>query len=244
LPVQVVDAEGKSSFTEFDNEGRLLRSIDGAGNETVFFYDESNATFASSSVPVQVDYPTYSQRKYYDKMQRLVQTTDILDENISESVSYNYDVLGRIISKTDKEGKTSYFEYDALSRLIKTSDAQGGVTELSYDDRDNVVAVKDANGGVTRFVYDLNDNKVKEIRPEGQETRYEYDAAGNLTAKFDAKGQVISYKYDALSRLIEVDYNSAKTVVFAYDVVGNLISYSDGSISVNYTYDPFEHKLS
>jgi len=251
LPVQLIDEAGKSRLTEYDNEGRLKRSVDGAGNEIVQHYDETPASFVNSYQPVTIEYPTYTQHLYYDKLQRLIQTTDVVDTNTRYSIHYTYDVAGNVIAKKDEEGNITRFEYDALNRLIKITDALQAVTELTYDDRDNVIAVKDANSGVTHYKYDKNNNLLKLIRPMEEVTQYAYDAAGNQTTLRDAKGQKIRYQYDALNRLTQVDYYAAtdhstpvKTVDFSYDALGNLVSYEDGSTSATYRYDALQRKLS
>jgi RHS repeat-associated protein len=251
LPVEVIDELGNRSLAEYDNEGRLTRSVDGAGNPIVLHYDETRASLASSYLPVKIDYPTYSQQLYYDKLQRLVRTTEVLETNTRYSVNYTYDAADNVVKEIDQQGHTTHYEYDALNRLTKITDALKGVTELSYDTRDNLTAVKDANGGITRFEYDKNNNLVKLIRPMGEVTQYAYDAANNQTARLDAKGQKIAYQYDALDRLTQVDYYAAtdhntpvKTVRFSYDAVGNLLSYDDGTTSASYRYDALQRKLS
>jgi len=264
LPTQITDEEGKSSFNaSYDNEGHLLTSIDGANNETNFHYSLNNTSslrrgsragnqesVTMSDLPLEIEYPTYRQRRYYDKLQRLIRSTDILDEDTNYSVDYQYDAAGNILSQTDKEGKKSSFEYDALQRLTKVTNAKGGVTRLEYDARDNIIAVHDPKSGITRYEYDKNDNRIKQILPEGQITLYEYDAAGNKSARLDTSGQKMAYQYDALSRLTQVDYYTAddhqipvKTVLLTYDVVGNLVSYDDGTTSAIYTYDALGQKL-
>jgi len=248
--IQVIDEEGHSYSSVYDNEGRLIRSIDGAGNEIVHHYEKTQASYVSSNIPVRIDYPTYSQRLYYDKLFRLIQLTEIVDENTSHSIRYKYDAAGNVVSFQD-ESSTTQVEYDALNRPIKHRDATSGVTQYSYDDRSNVIAIQDANQGITRYEHDKNDNLVKVIRPNEEVTRYEYDAADNQTAQFSPSGQKIAYQYDALSRLTQVDYYAAsdhntpvKTVSFTYDVVGNLLSYSDGTTSATYTYNALGRNLS
>ncbi len=251
LPIEVIDELGNRNLAEYDNEERLTRSVDGAGNPIVLHYDETQASLASSYLPVKIDYPTYSQHLYYDKLQRLVQITEVLETNTRYSVKYMYDAADNVVQEIDQQGNTTLSEYDPLNRLTKMTDALNGVTELSYDSRDNITAVKDANGGVTRFYYDKNNNLVKLIRPMGEVTKYLYDAANNQTARLDAKGQKIAYSYDPLNRLTQVDYYAAtdhstpvKTVRFSYDAVGNLLSYDDGTTSASYRYDALQRKLS
>jgi len=250
LPVEVVDALGRGSLGEYDASGRLVREVDGAGNETVSVFDEGNL-----NLPMETEFPSFSQRFDYDELQRLVRETSVLparnefEEERLYSVDFVYDAAGNVVSQTDEEGKVTSFEYDAFGRLVRSTDALGGVTVFGYDGRGNLISVRDANSGVSRFEFDRNDNVVKEVRPEGEEIGYVYDAGGNLTAKLDAKGQKIEYVYDALSRLVQVDYFDSslvlvKTVTFTYDAVGNLLSYDDGVTSGSYGYDALGQKLS
>jgi large repetitive protein len=250
LPVRLVDQEGKETLNEFDNEGRLKRTLDGAGNEIQYFYDETQATTVSSYVPVQIDFPTYKRKLYYDKLQRLVRTTDFLDFSTSHTSSYEYDAAGNVTAEIDKENKRTAYEYDALNRLIRVTDPLGGVVERSYDRRGNLVSVKDPNQGITYYGYDRNNRLIRVTRPMGEETVYEYDAVGNRTAVYDAKGQKITYEYNDVSRLIKVRHfatgdhtTPVKTVDFDYNKLGSLLSYDDGTTSATYTYDDLQRKL-
>ncbi|MBW1928939.1 MAG: RHS domain-containing protein [Deltaproteobacteria bacterium] len=251
LPVKVTDQEGKEAYSEYDNEGRLRKVIDGAGNETVYHYDESPSNPVSSYKPVRIDYPTFTRKLYYNKLQRLVRAEDVLDQDTVRTRAYTYDEAGNVVSETDEEGNVTTYEYDALNRLIKTTDPMGGVIERTYDDRGNLIQLKDANGNITTYEYDRNNRLTRVIRPMGQETIYEYDGAGNRTAVNDAKGQRIEYVYNEINRLVEVrcfeagDHQSAvKTVHFTYDKLGNIVGYDDGTTSGTYTYDDLSRKVS
>ena len=114
LPVQLIDQEGKKTQITYDNEKRLLNYTDGAGNIITLNYDESQETYVSSNRPVSIEYPTYTKKLYYDRLQRITRVTDILDENTSHTTSYEYDTAGNITSKTDQEGNITTYEYDAL----------------------------------------------------------------------------------------------------------------------------------
>jgi RHS repeat-associated protein len=249
LPVTFTDKEGKAVHTEYDNEGRVIKTIDGAGNEIQYHYDETQATLASSYLPVQIDYPTYTRRFYYDNSQRLIRATDILDDTTNHSWGYTYDVAGNILSQTDTEGKTTTYAYDALNRLIRVTDPLGGVVERTYDDMGNLIAIKDQNNGVTTFAYDRVGRLVKTTKPMGEVTTYEYDAGGNRSAVNDTKGQRIEYEYNQINRLAQVRYYAAgnhttpvKTVDFTYNKLGNILTYDDGITSAVYTYDDLQRK--
>jgi RHS repeat-associated protein len=251
LPARLVDQEGRQSISEYDNEGRLRKTVDGAGNQVLYHYDETQASFASSGKPVQIDYPTYTRRLYYDTLQRLVTKTEILDASTSHTVSYEYDAGGNVIAETDEARRRTVYEYDGLNRLIRVTDPMNGVTERAYDDRGNLIRVKDPNNGITAYEYDRNNRLKKVTRPMLQATSYEYDASGNRTAVIDAKGQRIEFGYNAVNRLTRVRYYAAgdhatpvKAVDFAYDQLGNLVAYDDGATSASYAYDDLQRKIS
>jgi RHS repeat-associated protein len=251
LPTKITDQQDKSTQTEFDNEGRLIKQVDGAGNEILYHYDATLAAPASSYKPVQIDYPTYTRRLYYDKLQRLVRATDILDVSTSHTSSYEYDAAGNVIAETDEENRRTVYEYDALNRLIRVTDAMNGVVERAYDGRGNLLRVKDPKNGITSYEYDRNNRLKKITRPMLQTTSYEYDPTGNRTAVVDAKGQRIEYSYNAVNRLTQVRYfaagdyaNPVKVVDFEYDKLGNLLTYDDGTTAATYTYDDLQRKIS
>ncbi|HUT69838.1 MAG TPA: Calx-beta domain-containing protein [Desulfatiglandales bacterium] len=251
LLTRITDQEGKDSFFGYDNEGRLLKSTDGAGNEISYHYDESQDTKVSSYEPVQIDYPTYTRKLAYNRLQRLIRAQDILDGSTTHTRSYTYDAAGNVISETDEEENTTYYEYHALNRLVKRTDPLGGVTEWSYDDRGNLIELKDPNNGITFYEYDRNNRLTKVTKPLQQETIYEYDAVGNRITVLDTKGQKISYEYNAINRLTKVRYyaagdhdNPVKTVDFTYDKLGNVSTYNDGITSGTYTYDDLQRKIS
>jgi large repetitive protein len=251
LPVRLLDQEGRESISEYDGEGRLRKTVDGAGNEVLYHYDETQASFVSSSKPVQIDFPTYTRRLYYDKLQRLVKSTDLLDLSTSHSSSYEYDAAGNVIAAIDEENRRTGYEYDALNRLVRVTDPLNGVIERSYDARGNLITVKDPNNGITFYKYDRNNRLTKLIRPMLEATSYEYDSVGNRTAMLDAKGQRIEYGYNAVNRLTQVRYyaagnhaNPIKTVDFTYNNLGSLQTYDDGTTSATYTYDDLQRKIS
>jgi RHS repeat-associated protein len=248
-PVRIIDQNGKESVFEYDNEKRLLKVIDGAGNEVSFVFDESQQTYVSSGTPVQIEYPTYTKKFYYDRLQRNTRETDILDENTGYSASYGYDPAGNRISKTDQEGNTTTYVYDELSRPVKEIDPLGGVTEKTYDDRGNLISVKDPKNGITRYEYDRINLLKREIRPMGEETVYVYDDVNNTKSVTDAKGQKVIYVYDGLNRVSQIKFYSAgehlnpiKTVTFTYNKIGKLLTYDDGITAAAYTYDDLHRK--
>lgn len=151
---------------------------------------------------------------------------DRLTRSIIHGVETNYvydvgnRVLGQPVAILDKAGRGTQYEYDLLQRLIKKTDANGAVTRYSYDPRGNLITLIDPVGVTTSFEYDANGRLVQKIeatavyanmRTQTQQsvTNYAYDAEGRVVSEThpfnssSALKSVISYKYDDLGRLIE-----------------------------------------
>jgi len=124
-------------------------------------YDNDPLSFVPSSLPVRIDYPTFSRRLYYDRLKRLNRAVDELGAGAEQAVSYDYDAAGNLISATDEEGKKTAYQYDALNRLTEITDPAGEKTTLGYDRRDNIVKVQDPKGGNTFYNYDKAGRVIK-----------------------------------------------------------------------------------
>jgi YD repeat-containing protein len=253
LPIKLTDESGHTITNHYDNEKRLLNIFVGdkdEGYQTQYIYDNSQLSYARSDSPVRIDYPTYSTQLYYDRMQRVVRSTDILSETEQQSTAYEYDAVGNITAMFDKAGRITRYTYDALRRLTQMIDPLSNVTQYQYDDRDNLLALTDANGGVTQFSYDGNDRQLTETRPMGEVTNYGYDKVGNLVEKTDAKGQLKRYQYDGANRLLQELHftaddhdNYAIQINYTYDAEGRMLSYDDGITQGVFKYDALGRKV-
>ncbi|MEA3476644.1 MAG: RHS repeat-associated core domain-containing protein, partial [Bacteroidota bacterium] len=254
--IKQTDSEAKEINYVYDNEARFIKTIDGNGNKIAVEYDDSTGSGCSScsggtrDQPKRITYPTFEKEFSYDLRNRKTEEKDILSETEEYPTQFGYDQFGNLISRKDKESKTTGYEYDPLNRLKKVTDSMSQDTLYVYDNRDNLIKLTDANNQATCFEYDKNNRLIKETRPMGKETTYQYDAAGNLTRKIDAKNQKTEYIYDDAGRLEDVKYYASasdttpeKTVSFTYDKVGNLKSYDDGTTSASYDYDDNYRKI-
>lgn len=242
---------------EYDQEGRLKKTIDGNGNEILMEYATGSldaCTPCSSgkiNQPMRIIFPTFEKTFTYDKLGRKTSETDVINPDEAYYSELSYDEAGNLVEKIDREGNKTRYDYDSLKRLVLVADPLGGETEYAYDGRNNLISLKDAEGNVTRFEYDLNNRMVKEIKPMGEETTYAYNALGKLVEKIDAGDQKITYAYNASGRLSHVRHFATsasetpeKTVSFTHDNVGNVTGYDDGVTSAQYQYDNLNRKVS
>lgn len=251
-----MDADGREVRYEYDLDGRLVGLIDGNSNVIRHVYNDAltagvcGSCVYNTSKPVRTIYPTFTKDYRYDKRGRKTLEQDILSAAETYITRYAYDEAGNVITKTDKEGRTTTYEYDAFDRLTKATDCLGGITEYTYDNQDNLIALKDAKGHTTTFTYDRNNRLTKDTRPLGQETTYQYNATGQLIRKTDARNQKIEYIFDDAGRTTQIRHCNAgalfaaKIIDLTYDNAGNLLTYSDGTTSAVYTHDSNSRKLS
>jgi uncharacterized protein RhaS with RHS repeats len=98
----------------YDNEGRLLKTVDGNGNETRMEYTQSVPGCSScsggggSAQPSKTVFPTFERDYAYDKRGRKTMETDLPGAGESVGTAFAYDPSGNLTQKTDKEGLTEF----------------------------------------------------------------------------------------------------------------------------------------
>ena len=245
------DQSGHTSSLVFDEDDRITKEIDGAGNEIEYKYNETDTSFGTSFEVSELVYPTMTRKKYYNKRQQVTCLTDQIDTQISYSSTFSYDAVGNLISSTDKEDNTTSYVYDELNRVEEITDAKSETSYFNYDDRNNIIAVTDRNGHTVDYVYNSINKLTEMTRPTGESYTYDYDAAGNLISIIDGENHKVVYDYDNAGRLNyayyyndAADSSPAKTMTFGYNKVGSLTSFSDGTLSGTRTYDKMQRLLS
>jgi YD repeat-containing protein len=157
---EVVDPLGRSATrTEYDDQGRMTRLIDAAGNALDLTYTNgvSSQTVkdplgntltrifdARGNVVEEVDALGGITQRTFDANDNLLSETD--PEGIT--LSYTYDSLGNKLSETDGEGNTKRFTYNSNSKVLTEADALGNTTAYTYDANDNLTSRTDAIGNV------------------------------------------------------------------------------------------------
>lgn len=106
----------------------------------------------------------------YDSLDRVTSVTTSGGTVATTKVTFTYDSAGRVATRADATGTTTY-GYDDLGRLTtRSSTAGGGTITYGYDKASNLVSVTDSRGTTT---YEFDDAAV----PTGM--RYDYLGAVN-----------------------------------------------------------------
>lgn len=111
-----------------------------------------------------------------------------------------YDVLGRITTKTDVEGTTTYTYVtngNGLNQLQTLLNTNGTSTNLVYDNLNRITEQTDAVGNesfTTVITYDAFNNIASTTYPSGFKTINEYNGVGFPTKVTDATGSTLIWE--------------------------------------------------
>jgi RHS repeat-associated protein len=172
-------------------------------------------------------------------MDRVETRTDPL----SRDESFAYDLMGNLVTWTDRKGQITTYQYDGLDRqtfvgfgTTGSPPSYASTISTTYDAGDRPTDIVDSVAGTIERTYDLLDRLTEEETPEGTVT-YTYDGA-NRRASMTVAGQTaVSYTFDNADRLTGVTRGTA-AVSIAYDNADKRTSLTlPNGIVVEYGYD-------
>ncbi|MGV1100658.1 RHS repeat-associated core domain-containing protein [Thiovibrio sp. JS02] len=246
-PATLTDANGHTTWFQYDSMGRLVEESNQLGAKVTYQYDAKGNLI--SRTDAQGRTTSYS----YDAMGRLLAKV-FPDQNqvlfkydakgrliyaANQHIGYGmtYDNLGRLITITDSNQRTIRYQYDALGNRTKMTTPEGKVVEYSYDEANRLIGI-DSFLGEFSFGYDKLGRRVGLAFPNGVSTGYTYDAVGRLTeilaqtAGRRGRGETVnafSYTHDAvgnrLSKTVSMDDFSHRDTryEYTYDAVYQLL---------------------
>lgn len=248
----------KTVLMTFDETGNRLTYTDRLGEVTRTTYDSLNRPvlqeYLADGVTMQHQYDQYgdlvslshggSTYTYtYDAAHRLTSKTDSRD---NRTMSWNYDLLGNVIKKTNYQGIPQTFTYNSSNRLISMAAGDPVYLQASYhhDPAGRLLSRILSNGAATTYEYSP-DNFLKSIRHIGADgelfeiLRFERDEVGNITQRIinGPAPAIIDYQYDPAYRLLNADSSTdAHDRSFTYDKVGNRLSKTVNGNTHHYLY--------
>ena len=219
----------------YDAAGRVTRTTDPEGHETLYTYDAAGQLLSITE-------PSGTTTMTYDDAGRM--TTRTHKDGGLERFAYDY--AGRLTSHTDPDGVVTTHTYDELGRLIETREGGELVVAYTLTPGGRVAAVRTPDG-ITEHVYD-GAGRIIETRlppvltPDGETQRptfrYELDPSGRELAVIDPNGLRTETHYDAAGRPIRKVLPDLSELTFTWDAAGRLLTSTDESGQVTTrTYD-------
>ena len=201
--VATIDADGHRIAYTHDIDGRTEQVRDRRGNLTQYVYDDNGWVLAETNALGETTQHTY------DANGNELTRTDPL----GHVTAWTYDVRGNALTETNALGQTTTSTYDGRNSLLTQVDPMGRtVIANTYHPRINaLVATADALGNATTFDYDTgvgagtNTGELVQMTDAlGHVSRYELDQAGRgwRVAEVDALGNRTTYTHDAAGRVL------------------------------------------
>jgi RHS repeat-associated protein len=210
----VSDANGTTSFRDFDLLNRPGRTVDPTLNETRVQRDgrgnvvrtrrfRSDGTqFADESLSLDALDRTLVRIRGYAKADGSVSGDDA--ENAVSILSY--DAGSRVKENYDPEGKLALTKYDGLDQTAEVAEDALGInrkTRLGYDAAGRMTARTDDAGNTTTYGYDAAGWVLTVNYQIGAGQSPTYDGGGRLLTETNARGWVTSYSYDGAGRVTD-----------------------------------------
>jgi RHS repeat-associated protein len=230
---------------KYDINGNVIKELDALGYES--------GTGTSLNERIDTGYGT---QYTYNIAGKVVTTLDPVskERDLSYTVSYKYDGLGRKTSETNAKGVITLYAYDEAGNILNVTVKKNAtspeqlIRQATYDLLGRQKTITDGNNNVTQFEYNTLDKVSKAIYP-GDATIavntiiYQYDVMGNLAKQQDSMGKVNLYTYDNQNRMLsqseqKTDEGETITLSVKYDKNGNKRYETDGNgVVKTSTYD-------
>jgi len=204
----------------YDSRGRLSGTTQGAGSDT------RTATLA-----------------YYDSGASQGYLHTVTDA-LNRTISYDYDLAGRVTQQTLPDGRAIAYGYDAKGNLTSLTPPGRPAHLFDYtavdQTQDYTPPAVNTNDPATRYSYNKDKQLELITRPDGQTLDFIYDSAGRLKTLSAPHGDT-GYAYDSAGRLQSL--SAPGSIALSYNYDGSLLTNTSltgpvtGSVSRSYDND-------
>ena len=231
------------SSTDYDGEGRPIKSVDADGNINLYYYSILGQKYREEYRPVIVPSSSSSAfsvfsvvtNYFYDDSGRVIKTTrekyekdnnsNTIVTKLSETRTiYTSDASGRTETQIDSLGLQSLSIYDTGGRLVRSEsrDTQGNLlswTAYEYDPLGRTVKTSDSKGNITSSEFDDLGRQTQTTVDLGSNyhavTQYTYDLAGRQISVIRPDGNKQINVYDSLGRVERVELRDSNDALIS-----------------------------
>nr|WP_319394724.1 RHS repeat-associated core domain-containing protein [uncultured Desulfobacter sp.] len=268
-PIHEIPEDKTTTFT-YDEAGNRLSQTDRTGRMTEYTYDElnriTNVELTDDDITIRYDYNSYGDPSFssvynfvhtnqydilmrsFDDLHRPTARNDFRFGVGAKNMSWDYDAVGNIRTKTGYEGDITEYQYDSANRLVAMRNQNYLQASYHYDPAGRLLDRILSNQAKTSYKYD-DDNRLTQLKNTSAGDKYSHtvtythDNIGNILTATDASG-TITYTYDALYRLTGADYpGTADDRTYTYDGVGNRLTLTTAEGTLYYLYNNAGNRL-
>ncbi|MEK6274323.1 MAG: PA14 domain-containing protein [Actinomycetota bacterium] len=201
---------------EYDEVGRVKRTVDSFGAEETFEYDrEGNLTRRVAAVGALSSNPNYVTTYTYDEANRLISLTD----PASRTYNMTYNNRGNLRAVQYPNGTFAWNDYGPAGRLTGVYNRHGTLPSPLPGS----VPADSQGSPIVDFAYsyDLEGRRTQEVRSGGgllsSTTGYAYDTLGRLSELTQPDGTLRRYFFDLDSNRTQITDNGQTVAAYTYD---------------------------
>jgi RHS repeat-associated protein len=228
LVMQVQDARGGVTRTEYNEYNELRKETNPLGHTSTYTYDERGNPAVIASATGAITQLTF------DKHDRCVKAID----TIGSTWQWVYDAAGNLITRTDALGNSIAYQYtEGLLRYY--TDARQHSTEFCYDESGNLREERALESSAKFWLYDGWGRPCKLTNQQGGVQWREYDLLCRLTRVYEPDGNVCAFTYNALDKITQIKDRQRNITLF-YKGLGRLVRRVEAGVAVEFMHDTEE----
>ncbi|RZJ93777.1 MAG: RHS repeat protein, partial [Hymenobacter sp.] len=228
LVVEVQDAQGGVTLTDYNDYNEVLRETNQLGYGTAYAYDE-RGNCLRATLPDGA-----SLRRTFDAEDKLIQLVD----PVGAQWHWAYDAAGNLLVETDALGTQKRYSY-AQGRLQRAVDAASKATDCLYDEAGNLTELRTDENQAQRWLYDGWGRARKLIDARGNVQWRAYDLLSRVTTVHEPDGNVRHFAYDGLGNVVRMR-DRHYDVHYYYRGMGRLIRRVEAGAVVEFWHDTEE----
>jgi len=233
----IVDQLGQMEEYQYNQTGRLVRTLHADGTSTQQNYDYFNVISATDEAGREKQFS-------YDAQGHVISVTLPIPSTggVKPETKYTYDQTGNLLTKEDALGRITTYTYDELSRMVKRELPGGQSETYTYDAIGNIISYTDFTGSTVAYTYDHMNRLLSKTYQDGSEIVFTYTLTGRIKTVTDNIGTTI-YTYDDFDRVSEVKYADGGFIRYSYDVNSNIVKMESPATVTEYFYDSLDRLI-
>src|SRR5260221_7309717 len=206
-----IDPAGSQQDYFYDDQNRLIGTLDALGNLTQSFYDGQNHI-------VQTVSPLNETNQFnYDGNHNVIYAIDPL----GFTNTFVYDSKFNLIQSIDARGNPGKFGYNTQFSLTGSTNGAGDWMTFTYNS-DGTLSARADPGGTATYGYDTWGQVASVVFPGGLGTNgFLNNALGNILSVTNGRGFVTSFQFILRRQLTNAVAPTNLTIRASFDAVGN-----------------------
>ncbi|WP_146551934.1 DNRLRE domain-containing protein [Rummeliibacillus sp. SL167] len=201
------------NFTYNDN-GQLIKYIDGENNQTVFSYTENELTiFDQQAEDEELSITNTYQFNEKENEFKSIATDDTETIYKRDKASGTHAVT-QVTEPSETDNRTTFYELDSQYNMLKVTNPDGTTEENTYDLNGNILTSKSNEGTVTN-TYNEKNQVVKSVAASGETTTNLYDGPSLVSSTVN--DETTAYTYDSFGRVTKTTYPNGTFDTTTYD---------------------------